>query len=108
MARNTSGLRRGGTKSPGRPKGRRDKVPRSLKMAFRDVYEQLASENPKVILRAIKRGLEAPPPASAAYLRIWSEYQLGRPVERVELGGAGGKPVTVEFVQSVRSSSGGA
>lgn len=105
MPRNTSGLRRGG---PGRPKGARNRVPAGFKKTLLNIYDEIASEDPGVIRRALVRGLNAKPPASAAYLRIWSDHHIGLPTQKHEVGGPGGRPMKVEFIQTVRGSSGGA
>ena len=84
MARNTTGLRRGG---PGRPKGAQNKVPHDFKASIRRVYEEVASSDPTLIRRALVRGLQAAPPKSFQYLQILSHYVDGKPAETVKLQG---------------------
>jgi hypothetical protein len=59
MPRNTSGLRRGGL---GRPKGRRNKVPPSLKASVKEVLEELADSNREEIKNAVLKGINSKPP----------------------------------------------
>ena len=55
MPRNTSGLRRGG---PGRPKGRKNKIPSTFKQALQGVFETIHANRPELIQDAIEAGLK--------------------------------------------------
>jgi hypothetical protein len=84
VPRNTSGLRKGG---PGRPKGSKDRVPRSFKASLFSVFDRLETERPDLFEAAVIAGLEAKPPASFQYLQLWAHYREGKPTEKVEHSG---------------------
>lgn len=69
----------------GRPKGAKDKVPRSFKASVRRVYEELGSSDPTLLMDAVRRGLKAAPPKSYQYLQLGAYYLDGKPVETVKL-----------------------
>jgi hypothetical protein len=80
---------------PGRPKGSHDKIPRSVKASIRAVFEEVATEDPELIRRAVRAGLEAPPPKSFPYLQLAAFYVDGRPVEDIKLQIEPPKPVVM-------------
>ena len=108
MPQNTTGLRRGVTRSPGRPKGSKNRTPRKFIDAIAHVYQDIHDEDPHVIRKAIKRGIQAKPPQSFAYLQMLMHYERGQPTKRMELGGTDGGPITYQVINRMRSSSGGA
>lgn len=74
-------LRRGG---PGRPRGSRDRVPRTLKASIKRIAADIAGKDPDLIENAIRDGLKAKPPASFQYLQLAAHYLDGKPGETVE------------------------
>lgn len=77
----------------GRPKGAKDKTPRTVKASLIAIYEKLEAEKPELFERAILDGLAAKAPVSLPYLRMWAEYREGKPVERHEVTGKDGGPL---------------
>jgi hypothetical protein len=71
----------------GRRKGSKDKVPRSLKMSIVRICQEVVTQDPALIRRAIRNGLKARPPASFPYLQLAAHYLDGRPGVRVEVKG---------------------
>ena len=84
MPRNTSGLRRGG---PGRPPGRKNKVPPSVKASVKEVLEEVAGSNRDEIKAAIIKGINSKPPHSLSYVEVVAHYVDGKPAETVKLKG---------------------
>jgi len=68
----------------GRKKGSRDKIPRTFKASVKAIYEEIASNDPGIIRRAIVRGLSAPPPKSFPYVQLGAHYLDGKPTEPKE------------------------
>lgn len=71
--------------APGRPKGSKDKVPRTFKASIRAVYQELATEKPELFRTAIERGLRASAPKSFQYVQLGAHYLDGKPIETVKL-----------------------
>ena len=82
MARNTSGLLKGG---PGRPKGLPNKVTRDIAAFARSVLE-----DKEYVRKLVVRLNQGKAPAVEAKLY---EYGYGRPKETVELTGPNGGPL---------------
>jgi hypothetical protein len=72
-------------RSPGRPKGSKDVVPRTFKGTIKRIFEDVATENPEVIHAAILKGLKAPAPKSFAYLQLMTVTIDGREAQAVPL-----------------------
>lgn len=85
MARNTSGLKRGG--SPGRPKGVPNKVTREVKAWASDLFD-----SPEWRESARKRIIEGKAPHLEAHIL----QTLMPKTEKHELSGANGGPVAVD------------
>ena len=81
----------------GRRKGSVDKIPRSQKQALRHVYDEVWHEHPAEIKAAILRGINSKPPLSAPYLKLWSEFVIGKPTQPVMFEGDAKRPVRVIF-----------
>lgn len=71
--------------NPGKKKGAKDKVPRSFKASIRVLCEQLATDDPDLIRRALVKGLKAAAPKSFQYLQMFAHYQDGKPAETVNM-----------------------
>lgn len=82
MARNTAGLKRGG---PGRPKGRKNKVPSTFKASIKAVFEKVQQDDPKLIEQAVLRGLRGKPRESFPFIQLAAHYIDGKPAETVKL-----------------------
>lgn len=78
---------------PGRPKGSKDRVPRSFKSGVIAAYERIESDDPQLIERAIRAGLEGKQPFP--WVSLYAQYTASKPKERVELTGKDGDPLTV-------------
>lgn len=76
-----------GAPGPGRPKGSRDKVPRTFKASVRAIFAEVAAEQPGLLRDAILRGIQADPPKSYPYLQLAAHYLDGKPAERPHLTG---------------------
>lgn len=72
-------------KSKGRPKGSKDSVSRSFKGSIKQIFEDIATEDPELIYDAIVKGLKAPAPRSFSYLQLMTVYIDGRPREAVPI-----------------------
>jgi hypothetical protein len=83
MPRNTRGLKRGG--SPGRPPGRKNKVPHSFKVSIKQVFEKVATDDPELMEKAVLRGLKGKPRESFPFLQLAAYYIDGKPAETVKL-----------------------
>jgi hypothetical protein len=77
-------LRRGG---PGRPAGRRNKVPPSVKASVKAVLEEVAGSNREEIKAAILKGVNSKPPHSLRYVEVIAHYVDGKPAETIKLKG---------------------
>lgn len=86
MARNTSGLRRGG---PGRPKG----IPNKANREIRDIARRLL-EDPGYLKALKARLLSGKAPTLEPLLY---HYAYGKPKESVEVSGENGGPLKVLF-----------
>lgn len=78
---------RPGAPGPGRPKGSRDKVPRTFKASVRAIFAEVAEEQPALLRDAILRGIQADPPKSYPYLQLAAHYLDGKPAERPQVVG---------------------
>ena len=70
---------------PGRPRGSKDKVPRSAKASIAAIFREVASDNPELIREAVIKGLQSEPPKSFGYLQLLSAYVDGRPAENLKM-----------------------
>lgn len=65
-------------RSPGRPKGSKDVVPRTFKGSVKRIWEEVATENPELLYAAMVKGLKAPAPKSFQYLQLLKVTVDGR------------------------------
>lgn len=72
-------------RSPGRPKGSKDVVPRTFKGTVKRIFEEVATENPDLIHAAIVKGLKAPAPKSFQYLQLLTVTIDGREAQAIPL-----------------------
>lgn len=68
-------------KSPGRPKGSKDRISRTFKGSLKAVFEEIATKEPDLIYQAVIKGLKAPAPKSFQYLQLMTVYIDGRPTD---------------------------
>lgn len=73
------------TAGPGRPKGSRDKIPRSFRASVAQLYRDLADEQPELYRDAIERGLRSEPPKSFPYLQLAASYIDGKPRDHIDV-----------------------
>jgi len=84
----------------GKPKGAKDEVPRSFKATVKAAFERIKSRDPKIVERAIERGLNAKRPRDAfLYVKLDADLQ-GELKQQVELTGE--VTVSDERVREVR------
>lgn len=95
MGRNATTWTKENHAGAGRRHGSKDEVPRSVKASIRAIYEEVATNEPKLIREAVIKGLKARAPASAHYLKMLSDSIDGKPVERHEITGADGEPIAL-------------
>lgn len=69
----------------GRPKGSRDKIPRSFKTSVRALFEEVANQKPDLLKSTIERGLKAAAPKSFQYLQLAAYYIDGKPAETIKV-----------------------
>jgi hypothetical protein len=65
----------------GRKKGSKDKIPRSFKGSIKKIFEEVATEQPDLLYKAVVNGLRAPAPKSFPYLQLVTAYIDGKPME---------------------------
>ena len=70
---------------PGRRKGSKNKIPGSVKALILGICEEIVTENPELIRRALIAGFTAKPPRSLPYLKLVAHYLDGKPREHVPL-----------------------
>jgi len=68
--------------APGRPKGAKDKYPRTGRAAINRLLEEFALD-PDLLRTALLRGLGARAPASLGYAKLLIEQRLGAPEQTV-------------------------
>jgi hypothetical protein len=85
MGSNTSGLKRDA--GPGRPRGCRDKVPKSFKASIKHVFEDIAATDPALIRKAILKGLKGRPREAFPYVQLAAAYIDGKPADTVNITG---------------------
>lgn len=73
--------------NPGRPKGSRDKIPKSVKASIKALCEEIAADpkGNKSIRSAITRGIRAHVKYAHLYVRLVAEYVDGKPVDTLNL-----------------------
>jgi len=70
-----------GDKRAGRPKGAKNRTPGSIRAAL----AQLATEEPKLIEAAIRRGLQAKDGRAFPFVQLAAYYLDGKPVQRLQV-----------------------
>jgi hypothetical protein len=70
-----------GDKRAGRPKGRKNKAPGSIRAAL----VQLAAEEPELLARAIRKGLAGNPAKAFPFVQLAAYYLDGKPVQRLQV-----------------------
>lgn len=93
-----------GDKRAGRPKGSKDKIPRTWKHSLKVVFEEVCAEHPDVLHAAMLAGFRAGAPKSFPYLQLAAHYIDGRPITVLELTGKGGGPIKIEDVREAKAS----
>lgn len=103
MGSNTSGLKRDA--GPGRPKGRKNEVPKSFKASIKQVFENIATDDPELIKTAVLRGLKGKPREAFPFLQLAAHYIDGKPADTVNVNGAQGATPWVVVVAPDPASS---
>ncbi len=80
--RKTGGKSFGPDHKGGRPKGSKDRVPRTTKVSITAAFAKVISEDPTLLEDSIRRGLKAKVPANAPFIRMAREFLEGRPREQ--------------------------
>jgi hypothetical protein len=68
----------------GKPKGAKDRVPRSARRMVEELLERLGSD-PALIESALTKGITARPPSSFPYLKLVVEKLTGAPEQTINL-----------------------
>lgn len=89
---------KGKSRGRGRPLGSKDTIPRSVKGSIKRIFEEVATDNPELIRKAIEDGLKARAPKSAPYLTLAAAYVDGKPRDTVAVENADGTPVVFTLV----------
>jgi hypothetical protein len=70
----------------GRPKGAKDKVPRTFKASIKNIYERLAIDEPALYENAIRRDLKSKRGSVAfQHTQLAAYYLDGKPAETVKV-----------------------
>jgi hypothetical protein len=94
VARNTSGLKRDA--GPGRPKGSKDRIPKSFKASIARAYEELANEDPNLYKDRIRRDVKSGRGSVGFHhIQLAAYYLDGKPVETVKVNGVAAAPIVV-------------
>jgi len=87
-----------GQAGPGRPAGRKNKVPGSVKASVREVLAEVAEKDRAEIREAIRRGIRSRPPHSLRYVELVAHYTDGKPKDSVEISDPNGEPMSYRFL----------
>lgn len=101
---NTQNLKRDA--GPGRPKGSRNKMPRSLKASIVKVLEMVVDTNPELIKKAVLRGLAGKPRESFPFLQMAAHYLDGKPKESIDLNGNVQMPTIINALRDASAKKG--
>ena len=71
--------------APGKPKGAKDRYPRSAKRAMELMLEAYALGKLPMVMQALDKGIAARPPSSARYIEMIIEHVKGLPDQKVDL-----------------------
>ena len=94
MAHNTSGLKRDA--GPGRPKGSKDRIPKSFKASIAKAYAELAAEEPTLYKDRIRRDVKSGRGSVGFHhIQLAAYYLDGKPVETVKVNGLSAAPIVV-------------
>ena len=95
MARTSGTWRKG---QGGKPKGAKDKLPRSFKASVAAIFAEVASADPGLIRSAIEKGLKSSPPRSYQYLALAGAYIDGKPKDVIQHENPDGSALTPAVV----------
>lgn len=76
---------RKGSAAVGRPKGKKDRVPKSVRASVAAILTRVVKEKHKTVESAIVDGISSGPRHADRYLRLAAEYVDGKPVDTVHL-----------------------
>ena len=100
--RNTQNLKRDA--GPGRPKGSKDKVPRTFKASIKAAFEKIASDDPQLVEDAILKGLRGRPREAFHYVQLAAYYLDGKPKEQLEVSGELAMPTIINRLRQSATS----
>ena len=69
----------------GKPRGARDRYPRSAKRAMELMLEAYARQKLPMVMAAMDKGIQARPPHSAGYLKLAIDHVKGLPDQTLDL-----------------------
>lgn len=93
---------------PGRPRGSRNKFPRSMKASVVRVLEAVVNESPDLIEQAVLKGLKGKPRESFPFLQMAAHYLDGKPKESIDLNGNLQMPTIVNALREASPKKGDA
>lgn len=97
---NTHNLKRDA--GPGRPKGSKNRFPRSLKASVVRVLEAVVSDDPELVAQAILRGLRGKPRESFPFVQLAAHYLDGKPKESIDLNGNLQMPTIINALREAK------
>jgi hypothetical protein len=91
-----------GKPGPGRPKGRKNRVPKSFKASIKAVLELIATDDPALIEKAVRRGLNGRPRESFPFIQLAAHYIDGKPADTIQVKSKTGAPCVVVLSAAVK------
>ena len=74
------------TRGPGRPKGTRDSVPRTVRASIKKIYEEIGeADNGETYRKTILRGLKANARDAFPYIKLGASYLDGTPTQTLQI-----------------------
>lgn len=88
----------------GRPRGAKNKTPRSVKRSLAEVLEHIERDHDGDIQAALLAGIRAKPPKSFPYLQLAYHYRVGKPKDTMDVNVT--QPVVFECFEPEPTSDG--
>jgi len=80
---------------PGRKAGSKNRVHGDAKQAMLDCFERAGREQPDLLYQVLIDGLNAGGMISLGFLRLWADYSLQKPEQRMKIDGTVRKVIRV-------------
>lgn len=88
--------------NPGRPKGSKNKLPRSVMQTMREICEKIISSENTTLRSALMRGVRSHPRFAFNYIRLLAEYNEGKPKETLDLNATFNEQVMEQAANGMR------